>query len=329
MTAESFWQSVSRRLDAGAPVYVSLVAANTRASPGTLGAHLLVDTTGNVDGTIGGGIMERNLIAAARERLHEQPHAPPVLQHFVHRKNTADASGLICAGEQTNVNIILLPARDAESIQQFCAALGNQGERSADLVIDGDGVRLVDTGAAQASLGTMGLVNDGDAWQYRESSVNTRRLAIIGAGHCGRALAGLATQIGFWVDVFDTRPDVLHVPGWPAAVRLHALNDYAELATRLQRKTMTTVVVMTTAMQDDIAALAAVAADELRWLGVMGSKAKIHDIRAALRERGIAKERIDAICGPIGLPMKSDTPSEIAVSIMGQLLREPEYVRSH
>ena len=55
---------------------------------------------------------------------------------------------------------------------------------------------------------------------------------------------------------------------------------------------------------------------------VMGSVAKIHEIRAQLGARGIAQARIDAIHGPIGLPMKSDTPPEIAVSIMAQLLTE-------
>lgn len=329
MTAESFWQSVSRRLDAGTPVFVSLVAANTRASPGTLGAHLLVDANGEVEGTIGGGIMERKLIADASERLREQSDALPELQRFIHRKDSADASGLICAGEQTNINLILLPPRDAESIQRFCAALANQNELSANLVIDADGVRVADTDEDDTSPGTIGLLADGDHWQYRQNSVNARRLAIIGAGHCGRALASLAAQIGYWLDVFDTRADVLHQPGWPDTVRLHPLNDYAELDSRLRRKSMTTVVVMTTAIHDDIAALAAVANDELRWLGVMGSKAKIHDIRAALRERGIASERIDAIHGPIGLPMKSDTPPEIAVSIMGQLLSEPTQTAGH
>lgn len=330
MSAESFWQSVALRLDAGSPVFVSLVAANTRASPGTLGAHLLLDARGEVEGTIGGGIMERKLIAVARDSLRGQPDAAPAVQRFIHRKDSVDASGLICAGEQTNVNLMLLPSRDGESIKRFCAALGNQSEQSVNLVIDADGVRVVAAKEDDTAAGTTGLVAAGGAWQYRENSVNPRRLAIVGAGHCGRALAWLAAQVGFWVDVFDTRSEVLYVPGWPDTVRLHALDDYAELGVNLRRKSMTTVVVMTTAMHDDIAALAAVATDDLRWLGVMGSKAKIHAIRAALRERGIAAQRIDAICGPIGLPMKSDTPAEIAVSIMGQLLSESaEHVRQH
>mgnify|MGYP003774839873 CR=1 FL=1 len=75
-------------------------------------------------------------------------------------------------------------------------------------------------------------------------------------------------------------------------------------------------------MTQDIAALAALAGTPLHWIGVMGSVAKIHEIRAQLGARGIAQARIDAIHGPIGLPMKSDTPPEIAVSIMAQLLTE-------
>jgi xanthine dehydrogenase accessory factor len=59
----------------------------------------------------------------------------------------------------------------------------------------------------------------------------------------------------------------------------------------------------------------------------MGSAAKVHEIRVRLAARGIAQERIAAIHGPIGLPMKSDTPPEIAVSIVAQWLADRRAMR--
>ena len=138
-----------------------------------------------------------------------------------------------------------------------------------------------------------------------------------------KALARLATVVGYRVEVFDTRAEALAGDAdWPADVRRHLLADYADLPARLRWPELTTVAVMTAAMTQDVEALTALADVNVHWLGVMGSAAKIHEIRARLAARGIAQERIDAIHGPIGLPMKSDTPPEIAVSIVAQLLAE-------
>src|SRR5699024_2550003 len=107
MSAETFWRTVAERLDADKTVYVAMVVANTRGSPGTLGARLMLDCDGYVEGTIGGGIMEANLIEQARQSLREGTDAQPRLRHLVHRKalgarrqQTHQPSGLICAGEQ-------------------------------------------------------------------------------------------------------------------------------------------------------------------------------------------------------------------------------------
>lgn len=318
MNGGAFWRAVLERLDAGTPLFVALVVANTRGSPGTLGARLLVDADGNTQGTIGGGIMEANIVNAARDGLRAGVDAPPLLQCLEHRNKpgTAHPSGLICAGEQTNLNLWLKPGRDDAPIRAFCAAFAAEDDAAATLQVDAGGLhvtRAQDTG--------MCLSRDGARWCYRESSVQPERLAVVGGGHCGKALARLAADVGYSVDVFDTRAEALvGVADWPSEVRRHRLADYAEMPAQLHWPALTTVAVMTAAIAHDIAALTVLADVGLHWLGVMGSAAKIHEIRAQLAARGIAQERIDAIHGPIGLPMKSDTPPEIAVSIMAQWL---------
>lgn len=325
MNNAAFWRAVLERLDAGTPLFVALVVANTRGSPGTLGARLLVDADGNTLGTIGGGIMEANLVRAARDGLRAGRDAPPSLEQLEHRDKpgTAHPSGLICAGEQTNLNVWLRPGRDAATIRAFCAALFADDGEASTLQIDADGLRV----ARQYGSG-MALSRDGERWCWRESSLNPERLTIVGGGHCGKALARLAADVGYRVEVFDTRAEALGGDaGWPVEVRRHLLTDYADLPARLHWPGFTTVAVMTAAMTQDVEALTALADVNVYWLGVMGSAAKIHEIRVRLAARGIAQERIDAIHGPIGLPMKSDTPPEIAVSIVAQLLAERRNAR--
>lgn len=327
MNNAAFWRAVLQRLDAGSPLFVALVVANTRGSPGTFGARILIDADGNTLGTIGGGIMEANLIRAARDGLRAGKVAPPSLERLEHRNKpgTAHPSGLICAGEQTNLHCWLKPDRDATTIRAFCAALAADNGMPATLQIDADGLRVVTGDDAGAG---MRVLHEGARWCYRESSVNPARLVIVGGGHCGKALARLAADVGYHVEVFDTRADALGSDAeWPTDVRRHLLADYVDLPARLRWPALTTVAVMTAAITQDIAALAALAGVGLRWLGVMGSAAKIHEIRAQLAARGIAQERIDAIHGPVGLPMKSDTPPEIAVSIVAQLLADRRAMR--
>lgn len=319
MTRTAFWRAVATRLAAGESVFVALVVAHTRGSPGTLGARLWLDAHGHRQGTIGGGIMESHVLAAGRAALAQGGYRPHI-RRLVHRKNGgADASGLICAGEQTNLTAVLSPQADLEAVACFVRALEDQDEAVATLFIDANGLRVENQPPDEARA-PLRLVNaDGD-WSYAEESVARRRLAIVGGGHCGRALAGLGVTVGYTVAVFDTRSAVLAGQAWPDEVVCHVLDNYAELGAWLKRVTHTAAVVMTTAVTDDIEALTVLAPLACRWLGVMGSPAKIHAIRGALRERGIAKADIDAIAGPVGLPMKSDTPAEIAVSIMAQLL---------
>ncbi|MDN5924116.1 MAG: XdhC family protein [Xanthomonadales bacterium] len=318
MNPMAFWPAVAERLAGGSPVFIALVAAATRGSPGTPGARMLVDASGQHLGTIGGGIMEATVLDQARERLAVGP-SPPQLQRLLHQKTgAADASGLICAGEQHNLSMVLDPSADLDVIQRYCHALAHQNATCATLHIDADGLRLVAEGPQAAS--GLRLTWQASRWSYAEESLNRRRMLIVGGGHCGAALASLAVGIGYHVEVFDTRAAVFDAQPWPQAVHRHVLDAYSELSRLLHYAPLTQVLVMTTAVVHDIEALAALAPISPAWLGVMGSRAKIAFIRAALTQRGMADELLESIHGPVGLPMKSETPPEIAVSIMAELL---------
>lgn len=320
MDSLAFWREIDRQLSQNEAVFIALVVANSHGSPGTVGARLLLDSRGQAHGTIGGGIMEANVLAKGRDAL-SNGRLRPQIERFVHRKNGGtEASGLICAGEQSDLFAVLEPGRDHAPVQRFVQALEQPaGVDPATLVIDRSGLR-VDTGVPDTGRPQYRLTDRSDNWQYAEDSVSRRRLAIVGGGHCGAALAGLAADVGYSVDVFDTRAAVVAASDWPDTACCHVVLSYADLAASGLYPGSTTVVVMTTAVTCDIAALAALESLDWLWIGVMGSQSKIRVIQQSLRERGVAPEYRDTIHGPIGLPMKSDTPQEIAVSIMGQLL---------
>ncbi len=318
MSAPSFWEDVATRLSAGRGVFVAVVAAHTKGSPGTAGARLFVDDTGRTGGTVGGGVMEHNLLAEASSWLTDANPAP-VLQRRVHRRDAgAQASGLICAGEQVNVLMCLGPGRAAE-VLEYAASLAR--DAPVTLTVDASGVRF-----ESGTIGAAGLVDETlPGWCFREHGLSRRRVAIVGAGHCGQAVARLAASVGYHVTLFDHREDRLAAV--PAAL-VCCVPDYADVATRLDHAETTTVLVMTSGLDTDVATLVGLAQTPTRRLGVMGSRHKIRVIRDSLAERGVNRAVIDAIQGPIGLAIKSDTPAEIAVSVVAELLAREDELRT-
>ncbi|ERJ19613.1 xanthine dehydrogenase accessory factor protein [Salinisphaera shabanensis E1L3A] len=311
MSVPAFWPTVVERLAAGRAVFVALVVANTRGSPGTRGARLMRDDSGKTVGTIGGGIMERDLLERSRRTLADRGPVA-VLQRRVHRKNAGDdASGLICAGEQTNLLLYLDPARDVAAIAAHAQA--QAVDSPGTLLVQSCGVRFVDTLDGHEGL----QQGHGADWCYREHSPAAQRLAIVGAGHCGLAVARLARDVGYDVTLFDHRAErITAIEG----IRGEYVADYRDVAARLRHAPMTVVRVMTSSIRSDIAALGPLAAIGTRSLGVMGSRQKIQAIRTTLIEQGADADGVARIAGPIGLPIKSDTPAEIAVSVVGELL---------
>jgi xanthine dehydrogenase accessory factor len=144
-------------------------------------------------------------------------------------------------------------------------------------------------------------------------------LVIFGGGHCGMALSRLAADVGFHVTVYDERPD------WAAAER-HPGADaticapYAEALTRVAWTPAHFAVIMTPGHACDEAVLELLLQRDLAYLGLMGSPSKIAELFARLRDRGADAARLYAVRAPIGLPIHSRTPAEIAVSISAQLV---------
>lgn len=319
MKPDRFWQAVNTRLAAGVSVFVALVVAHTRGSPGTTGARLWLDGRGTVAGTVGGGVMERDLIARGQRALAGNDRTPR-LERLVHRDyGEGQRSGLICAGEQTLLLAVLAPGHDEAAVARFAAA--HELGEAATLAIDPSGLHVA-AGAPEFAVPQMRLVTRAPSdWRYMEDTISRRRLAVVGAGHCGQALARLADEVGYTVALFDDRPERLDAVAGTGSLRCHAVGAYGQVAARIEWPAQTAVVVMTSGMASDVAALETLAPLACADLAVMGSRTKIRAIRRALAECGVSAAAVGAIRGPVGLSMKSDTPAEIAVSVVGELLR--------
>ncbi len=314
----TFWQSLAGRLHAGEPAFLALVAANTRHSPGTAGARLFVTRDGEPHGTIGGGIMEHRVLQRAAAALAQQEPFAPELLTLHHSKSTdGERSGMICAGSQTNLYLVCHPETDTPAIDRLVALLAE--DRSGSLVIDPGGLR-VEEQPPDPARPRMHLEQDnGDGWRYEEQLLERRRLAILGGGHCGQALARAMAPLGYATTVFETRPGILG-DGF-AAARVELVPDFREAGGRIPHPELTCVVVMTTDFPNDVRALTGVLGRPFPFVGAMGAPAKLEQVFGRLREEGFTDEQLERLHAPVGLPIGSSTPEEIAVSVAAQILQ--------
>jgi xanthine dehydrogenase accessory factor len=145
------------------------------------------------------------------------------------------------------------------------------------------------------------------------------RLYIIGAGHVGWYLARLAGEMDYRVHVIDDREKFASPDRFPGAEQV-VVEPLAEWLHRVEIPASAYVVIVTRGHQGDLEAMRALAARDLKYIGLIGSRAKVARIRAALREEGMPIECLDRVHSPIGLDIGAVTPAEIAVSILAELI---------
>ncbi len=323
-----FWRTLASCLEAGERVFLALVAGNTRHSPGTAGARMLLSQAGRRAGTIGGGIMEYQLLERAAEILRgrvppeggEADDLAPEIQTLHHRKAaTGDRSGMICAGSQTNLYLLCRPESELETVLRVASRL--EEGRAGTLAIGPRGMTIED-GEPDLSLPQIALEHDDHGgWRYREQLLNRKRLAIFGGGHCALALARTMSRLGYEILVFETRENVFEseLERWVRSVEI--VGDFRQAGARVDFPEFTWAVVMTTDCPSDVRALSGVLARPFRFVGVMGAPAKIEQILGRLEEEGFSPAELERLHAPVGLEIPSHTPEEIAISVAGQILQ--------
>ena len=145
------------------------------------------------------------------------------------------------------------------------------------------------------------------------------RLYIIGAGHVGWHLGRIAAEAGFKIHVVDDREKFASRERFPGAEEVIA-DSIPEWLERAEIPPSSFVVIVTRGHQHDLDALRALAGRDLKYLGLIGSRAKVARIYTALGEEGTSPERLERVHAPIGLDIGAVTPAEIAIAILAQLI---------
>ena len=164
-----------------------------------------------------------------------------------------------------------------------------------------------------------GLICGGQMSVYIEPIEPSPELYVIGAGHVGYHLATMAQEVGFQVHVVDDREKFASRERFPNATEV-VTEDIPAWLERTALPSHAYVVIVTRGHNNDLDALRALAPRELRYLGLIGSRAKVARISDQLLSEGMPPEVLKQVHAPIGLDIGAVTPQEIAVSILSELI---------
>ena len=164
-----------------------------------------------------------------------------------------------------------------------------------------------------------GLICGGQMDVYIEPIEPSPELFVVGAGHVGFHLANLAHEVGFRVHVVDDREKFANRERFPNAAEVIA-EDIPSWIARAALPAHAYVVIVTRGHTNDLEALRALAPRDLRYLGLIGSRAKVARIYDELLASAMPADMLRQVHAPIGLDIGAVTPQEIAVSILAELI---------
>lgn len=296
------------------PIVFLCVVKSTGSSPGRQGFKMAV-AENEICGSIGGGIMEHKFVELAKNII--KTNAKDVLvKQQQHSKNVSvNQSGMICSGEQT-MAVYPVQQNDLTVIQKIIEAL--EKNQSVHFQFSVEGFSLSEKPDSPL-LKAFENNSETENWKYAEIIGYKNHIHIIGGGHVSLAFSKLMRDLNFHITVYDDRED-LNTMQQNGYAHNKQLVNYENID-KLIADENDFVVIMTFGYRTDGIVLRKLTHKNFRYLGLLGSKAKVEKMILELRAEGTDETLIKKIHAPAGLPINSQTPEEIAVSIAAEIIK--------
>ena len=288
-------------LDAVDAVALVRVIHSSGSAPRGAGAAMLVGEGGLLFGTVGGGAVEHEAMQLAADVLAS---GSATVRDFSLRNSEAADLGMVCGGDMRLLFQRIEPCQ-AAFFRDALSMIGNREVGSLDVDVN---------------TGEMKIVREGETrpGHFCQPLFPLGRTYVFGAGHVARALVPLLSSVGFHVTVMDDRAAFADAMLFPDADEVRVV-DFAQLDD-IAPTEQDDVIIMTRGHEHDLSVLSQMLKSPARYVGMMGSRHKRNFVYAHLRERGYVDAAIARVHSPIGLAIGAETPQEIAVSIVAELI---------
>jgi xanthine dehydrogenase accessory factor len=337
-------KTINEQLNAGFPVVLISVMNLQGSSPRHEGTKMAVGADGKVHGTIGGSLIEAAAIKESKTVFSDRKSK--VFSFALNNKDT-NAPGMICGGTADILLDFITPSEENRRFsRRWCDSASRGGSfyvlthlkgKNETFQVLGHAVLQSDT---EIFVGTSFTTENIDKLKKELYKVSTcdllaldktqvlvdrihkvKTLLCIGGGHVAVPTAHLAALAGFRVIVFDDRPEYADVNRFPEAYSTKVITDFRHAFEGFEIDKDAYIVIFTYSHQYDREALEQAINTSAGYVGMISSKRKRTAIFEALMAKGVKKERLEWVHSPIGLDIGAETPEEIAVSIIAELIQ--------
>jgi len=356
---DQIWAEAVRVLERGKPFVLATVVNVRGSTPREVGAKMIVRDDGQF-GTIGGGCGEAEVFRKARVLLEEPAEARlaevdltgdfdqqeigtcgGIMDVFIDRwvpeadlplaKKLADAAAhsrpaaLLTmidpgsGGSRVGARTVVDPA------QRDTAPLAPVGLEA--FALDQVAERAADSHAGLVEVGETGLRHttriepNGSPRIFIDPIAGAQRLIIVGAGHIAQPLASIGSMLGFHVTVIDDRHQFANRERFPSANEI-IVKPFRGAIDALRLDKHCFLVSVTRGHAYDEEAVAAALRQPCGFVGMIGSRRRVKTTLDRMVEAGISRERTEDVHAPLGLDIGAETPQEIAVAIIAEIIRE-------
>ncbi|MBN2287854.1 MAG: XdhC family protein [Candidatus Glassbacteria bacterium] len=340
-------------LEAGEKVSLTTVISRTGSVPCPAGSRLLVPEDGSSLGTVGGGILEAEALRAARKALQEEQ---PAITDLEFEAAEAAREGMLCGGRVGLYTEVVFPT--GSELENFRAVVGELGASrpvamatavvtaypgkapgTTRVIFRGDKILAGSLADPQWNgkiiSAAAGLLDREDSLYLELESrpgdmpglqgflVDPLHpdptLVIFGAGHVAQPLCRMASLAGFRVVVVDDRGEFASRDRFPESSEILVCGP-AEAFGRIDPGPGWYLVSVTRGHLQDREVVERALEFPVSYLGMIGSRRKVKLLWEDLRSRGVLQQELERVHAPVGLEIGAETPAEIAVSILAQMI---------
>ncbi len=316
---------------------VATIVNRSGSAPRDTGTRMLIKKNAQIIGTIGGGILEAKVQRLAAEVL--ETRATMIHQFTLSTEDTSNM-GMICGG---NVRVMIqhMDASSPYLLRLFQAVsqvyqtrqkawlvtpISQSTGANQVMIAADDQIIAPDTDIAWANVIPKPFrpeIIDYHGNEYLVEPLNNDgAVYIFGAGHISQKLAPLTHQVGFHTVVLDDRKAFANRQLFPSADDIRVLDAFESVMALLPIDQDSYLVIVTRGHSHDKTILRQALKTPAGYIGMIGSRRKRNDIYAALKIEGFSDDDFKRIFSPIGLNIGAETPEEIALSIVAELVHQ-------
>jgi xanthine dehydrogenase accessory factor len=335
--------TASNLITQGRPFVLATIIEQQGSAPRMQGARMIIVGENEIYGSIGGGLLEAKTMQAARNL---DSLKPAEILEFDLTNEQASVLEMMCGG-RVRVLLDYLPPNE-ENCRIFdgwrhASTMGLKTALVSTITVDGSCVERIEHALLNRDSVVVGRLNVSDntlsamtasldrAARVQVFNANGRllvvdpgqplyKLYLFGAGHVSQPTAHVAAMVGFGVEVLDDRSEFAAPERFPDAIAVRTIASFDTAFSGLPVNEDTYIIIITRGHLHDRKVLAQALRTPAKYIGMIGSKRKRDLIYHSLQADGYTEDDIARVHSPIGLGIGADTPEEIAVSIVGELI---------